>query len=330
MPQIKLTLKEREIIAQYVYLGKKTEEIAEFLGRHRTTIERELKRNKSDDGEYFPVEAHRMSFYRKSAVHSGRKKIQENRALNDKICELLREEYWSPDIISGRLHQFYPDDQNMWISTQSIYNLIRSDQAQGGMLYKYLNYGKKGYHKRNESKGVRGQIPDRVMIDERPDVVNKLERFGDWESDTIVGKAHKGFIASHVERKSKYTLLAKLSDKRSDTFNKASIKAFRRVQKKISLPLHTLTTDNGKEFSGHKFLAEMLNVDVYFAHPFCSWERGRNENMNRMVRQWFPKGTDFRTICEDDVLRVEYLLNNRPRKSLGYRTPTEVLNESLT
>jgi transposase, IS30 family len=122
------------------------------------------------------------------------------------------------------------------------------------------------------------------MIDAHPDIVDKMERFGDWESDTIVGKAHKGFIASHVERKSKCTNLPKLPYKRVGTFNKASIKAFSHVQRRISLLLHPLTTNIGKEVSGHKFLDEMLNVDVYFVIPFCSWERGRNENMNRMVR----------------------------------------------
>jgi len=128
-----------------------------------------------------------------------------------------------------------------------------------------------------------------------------------------------------VERKSKYTVLALLPERQAKTFNKKSLQAFRRPQKRYELPLFTMTTDNGKEFADHEQLSEYLDVDIYFAHPYSSWERGRNENLNRMVRYWFPKGLDFRCLLDYEVQIVEDKLNNRPRKSLGYRTPKEVL-----
>ena len=128
-----------------------------------------------------------------------------------------------------------------------------------------------------------------------------------------------------MERKSKYTVLALMSDKRAKTFNRKTLQTFRRHQKRHDLPMFTMTTDNGKEFAGHEQLAEYLDVDIYFAHPYSSWERGRNENLNRMVRYWFPKGLDFRELLDYEVQIVEDKLNDRPRKLLGYRTPKEVL-----
>lgn len=325
MPHHQLTLSEREIIACLFYRGQGVPEIARHLGRHRTTVQRELRRNRDVSGDYLPAVAHQQAYDRRSSIRSGQRKIVGNERLFSYLRNHLGEEYWSPDVLAGRLRREYPDDPSMRVCTQTIYTWIRCDQAAGGRLYRSLAYGRKGYRKRGSGKELRGQIRNRVGIEERPAIVDKLGRRGDWESDTIVGKAHKGAIASHVERRSKFTVLALLPDMCADTFNAGSIEAFRRHQRWHTLPLHTLTTDNGKEFAGHEELAERLKVKVYFAHPYSPWERGRNENMNRMVRQWFPKGTDFRSLHELDVQSVEYSLNNRPRKSLGYRTPAEVL-----
>ena len=324
MPQGQLKLFEREIIACQHYRGVSAAGIAAQLCRHRTTVERELKRNRDPSGEYLPVTAHQQAIGRRSAIRSGYGKIAGNTALSSYVVNHLRWDYWSPDVISGRLRLDFRGDASMRVCTQTVYRFIRQDQALGGTLHLCLAHGRKGYRKRGTRKDF-GGIKDRIGIEKRPAIVDSLGRFGDWESDTIVGKGHRGGIASHCERRSHYLVLTLLPDLCADTFTTRSIEAFRRHQKGHKLPLHTITTDNGKEFARHKRLARRLDVTVYFAHPYSPWERARNENSNRMVRQWFPKGLDFRSIYEVDVQSVERSLNNRPRKSLGYRTPTEVL-----
>jgi transposase, IS30 family len=324
MPRAQLTIHEREIIASRYHQGLTPGEIASLLGRHRTTVVRELGRNRTGSGDYLPVEAHQMTFDRRSSNRRGFRKIVSNSEVSSYLLDHLQNEHWSPDILAGRLRLEFSTTPSNHVSTQTIYTWIRSDQGRGGVLYRYLNYGRRGYRKRGSGK-QRGIIRNRTGIEERPEIVDKLGRWGDWESDTIVGRGHRGAIASHVERRSKYTILALLPDMASKTFNTKSVAAFQRHQKRQSLPLHTLTTDNGKEFAGHEWLAERLKVKIYFAQPYSPWERGRNENMNRMVRQWFPKGLDFTSIYDLDVQSVERSLNNRPRKSLGYRTPTEAL-----
>jgi len=325
VPHHQLTLREREIIARSHYQGRSSREIARDLGRSHSTIVRELGRNRAISGDYLPATAHQQTFERRSLIRHGACKVVENRDLHRYVVDHLREEGWSPDVLAGRLCRKYPHDPSMRVSTATVYSFIRCDQVAGGSLHRYLSYGRKGYRKRGSGKDSRGQIRNRVGIEERPSIVDRLGRFGDWESDTIVGKGHKGGIASHVERRSKYTVLAWLPDLTSDTYTRCTLAAFQRHQRFWKLPLRTLTSDNGKEFAGHEELAQRLGVTFYFAHPYSPWERGRNENMNRMVRQWFPKRLDFRSLYDLDVQSVERMLNNRPRKSLGYRTPTEVL-----
>ena len=205
MPRTQLTLHEREIIASGYNRGKSSSAIARQLGRNRTTVERELRRNRDSNGDYYPVVAHQQTFERRSLNRGGYSKIRSNSELRSYLLVHLLDEHWSPDILSGRLRRDYPDDRCFRVSTQTIYTWIRQDQQAGGTLYRYLNYGRKGYRKRGSSK-QRGTIRNRVGIEERPRIVDRLGRWGDWESDTIVGKGHRGGIASHVERRSKYTV----------------------------------------------------------------------------------------------------------------------------
>lgn len=166
----------------------------------------------------------------------------------------------------------------------------------------------------------RGQIPNRVSIDERPKIVASKRRFGDWEADTIIGANHQGALLSFTERKSKLVRLIKLKDKCASTVCRTAIKLLASVRDR----LHTITVDNGKEFCEHEALAAELSCKIYFAHPYASWERGVNENSNGLIRQYFPKKYDFAQITNRAVQRAEARLNNRPRKTLGYRTPNEV------
>ena len=170
------------------------------------------------------------------------------------------------------------------------------------------------------SNSRRGQLIDRISIDERPAIVDLRSRIGDWELDTIIGKGHKQAIVSLTERKSRYTLIQKVKRKTASCVSKAIIS----LLSPISDQVHTLTSDNGKEFADHKNIADELNAKFFFAHPYASWERGLNENTNGLIRQYFPKSRDFTTITQEEINQVMDKLNNRPRKCLGIKTPNQV------
>ena len=189
-------------------------------------------------------------------------------------------------------------------------------------MYKHLRRSNRKRKKRYGSPERRGQIPDRVSIDRRPKIVDARNRIGDWEADTVIGRNHKGAIVTLVERKSKYTLLRKINRKTSHAVNAAISEMVKGIKERFL----TMTVDNGREFAGHKEISSRLNVDVYFAHPYHSWERGLNENTNGLLRQYFPKKTDLRKISDRKVEHVQHMLNNRPRKLLNFRTPYEVFN----
>jgi IS30 family transposase len=194
------------------------------------------------------------------------------------------------------------------------------DKANGGNLYKHLRRSNRKRKKRYASRNLRGQITGRVSIDLRPPIVDNKERIGDWEIDTVVGKNHQRALLTIVERKSKYTLIQRLSYKRSQLVANATINLLAPIREKI----FTITSDNGKGFSEHQRISKRLTAKIYFAHPYHSWERGLNENTNGLIRQYFPKNTDFKTITIESVQKVMDRLNNRPRKTLEYATPNEV------
>ncbi len=222
---------------------------------------------------------------------------------------------WSPEQIAGRLKL----EQQPTVSHECIYLYVYADKRRGGTLHQHLRSQKK-QRKRYSGYIRRGQIPNRISIDKRPQIVASKGRFGDWEADTIVGARHKGGILSVVERKSKLTRLRKLATKGAAEMKDNAILLLAPLAAKV----HTITVDNGKEFCEHELIAAGLNARLYFAHPYSSWERGLNENTNGLVRQYFPKKYEFSRITNQDLQQVEDLLNNRPRKTLGYRTPNEV------
>ena len=205
------------------------------------------------------------------------------------------------------------------VSHERIYLYVYADKRRGGLLHRHLRSQKK-QRKRYGGYIRRGQIPNRTSIDERPKIVGRKGRFGDWEADTIIGARHKGGILSLVERKSKLTRLHKLATKAASEMKDVSVALLAPLAARV----HTITVDNGKEFCEHEQIAAALKARIYFAHPYASWERGLNENTNGLVRQYFPKKYEFAKITDQDLQQVEELLNNRPRKTLGYRTPNEV------
>lgn len=315
-----LSIDEREVILKMKENCKTIEEIAERIGRNRTTVWRELQKNTSSNGQY---KAHLAQKYYCRRRSDAKQPYRLDNEMLKKYVIAKIEQDWSPEQIANRLKRNHPNKNKMWISTGTIYHHIYQDKAQGGKLYKHLRHGLRKRRKRHGSTEKRGQIPNKRIIDQRPKVVETRKRIGDWESDSVVGRNHKSHIATHVERKSRFILSAKLESKSADDYNAATIRLFKKIP---DSRIKTMTVDNGKEFAGFKQLEKQLNTKVYFAHPYCSYERGTNENANGLLRQYFPKGTDFNLVSQKEIDNAVERLNNRPRKCLNYRTPTEVFN----
>ncbi|MBV1928280.1 MAG: IS30 family transposase [Gammaproteobacteria bacterium] len=287
--------------------------IAENIGVSQSTISRELARNTGDCGYRHKQAQERADRRRKEAVQPT-KMIPKLITLID---SKLREQ-WSPEQISGWL--LY--EQEQLISHESIYLHIWANKRGGGDLYTHLRRQGKKYDKRRNGKSTRGQIKNRVSIDERPGVVDDKSRIGDWEIDTVIGKGHSGALVTIVERVTKYTVSAQVNSKSAADVTKATIA----LLKPFNDVLHTITADNGKEFSYHEEISSKLSTDVFFAHPYSSWERGLNENTNGLLRQYFPKDTDFKKVTQIAVRRAVKLLNSRPRKGLEFKTPEQMMS----
>jgi IS30 family transposase len=315
-----LTIDERESILKMRSEQKNMTHIAELLGRNKGTISRELSRNLSSTDEYKPHLAQR--YYGKRRIESKQPyRLEQNGRLRRNVRKKLKL-CWSPEQIAGRLEIDRPNAPKMRISPLTVYSWVRRDKANGGDLYTYLRQGHRKRRKKSGSDDKRGQIPDRRPISERPDVVDTRDRFGDWEGDSVVGKSHGSFIATHVERKSRYLLSGKMKDKSADSMNETTRRLFRKIPKSKR---QTLTVDNGKEFAGFKEMEKSVGLCCYFADPYSSYLRGTNENTNGLLRQFFPKGTDFKKVSNVELDKAVALINNRPRKCLNYRTPNEVL-----
>ncbi|MEJ2033851.1 MAG: IS30 family transposase [Deltaproteobacteria bacterium] len=306
-----LTQEERYQIQALMKANHSQTEIAKLLGRHKATICREIRRNHGQRG-YRPKQAHRLALTRRKS--KARSRISSE--IWTWVERLLRED-WSPEQISLWLEQ----EKKLFISHEWIYQHILKDKNRGGNLYCHLRC-QKPRRKRYGSYDRRGRIPNRVSIDERPAIVARRRRIGDWELDTIIGKNHSGALISLTERKSRLALIAKEPNKDAEGIKQAIL----RLLKPLADRVHTLTSDNGKEFARHETIARVLEADFYFAHPYASWERGLNENTNGLIRQYFPKNRDFSTITEQEIKMVINKLNNRPRKCLGMKTPNQVFS----
>lgn len=303
-----LTLELRYQIYAYKQAGFSKSEIAAKIGVHKSTVGRELRRNVSRRG-------YRAQFAQRQA--QARKKLKAKPRISEQtwreVEEKLIQEQWSPEQISGRR----ATDGLESVSVERIYQYIYADQSAGGSLYTHLRCQKKK-RKRYGSYSKRGSWSGIKRIDQRPSVVERKKRIGDWELDTIIGKNHQAAMVTMVDRKSKLLRMKKLKQKTA-SLTKDAI-----CQELKSFPVHTLTSDNGREFAEFEAIENKLTAEFYFANPYHSWERGVNENTNGLVRQYFPKQTDFATISDKEVFQVVEKLNNRPRKTLGYKTPNEL------
>jgi len=310
-----LTRGKRYQIRALLKAGFSQSEMAFFLKVHKSTISREIRRNSGHKG-YRPRQAHEKAMTRRYAAA---KRIKMTPAMIDLINHYIRKDF-SPEQVSGHLARKH----ELRISHETIYKHIWSDKRSGGSLYKHLRHSNRRYRKRYGSKERRGRMKGRVSIDLRPAVVDAKSRIGDWEIDTITGKSSKGYMITAVERKSKLTLIKRVPDKQSDEMAKAIIKLLRPYKDRVL----TITADNGREFSRHQKISKSLKANVYFAHPFHAWERGLNENTNGLLRQYFPRKLDFRTIDDKSIQHAMDRLNNRPRKTMGYATPIEVFSQN--
>lgn len=314
-----LTEQERYQIDDLLREGYSQIMIASQLGRSGSTLSRELRRNKGERG-WRPRQAH-MKADERLTLRGAANAKRISPATWEYARQHLETEQWSPAQISGRLAH----EGLSTISHETIYQRILEDKNTGGKLYTHLRCQKRRKKRYGSVKSMRCTIPNRVDIEQRPAIVDSRKRTGDWEGDTIIG-AHGGgaVIASMVERKSRFTVLAKSQ-------NKAAAEVTKSINRNM-LPIAdlvlTITLDNGGEFSAHECLSAKLDANIFFAKPYHSWERGSNENTNGLVRQYYPKRSRFDNICENDLQRVARKLNNRPRKCLGYKTPFEMFSKA--
>ena len=308
-----LATEERCQIYALKSTGKTQKEIAEHLGVSAPTISRELKRNSGERG-YRYRQADEKAINRR--CHASRRPKKMTPPIIALVEAKLLEK-WSPEQIAGVLR-----NSGIFISYESIYRHIWANKKAGGDLYTHLRRRGKKYNHRSAKTAGRGCIPNRVDIQKRPKIVEDKCRLGDWEGDTITGAKQQGVILSLVDRKSKLTLLAKMEGKYADQVPGLIKKCLKRMPRKVAG--HTITFDNGKEFSRHEKITQQTKLRCYFATPYHSWERGLNEHTNGLVRQYFPKASDLTKYTSEEIQYVEDQLNNRPRKVLGYRTPREV------
>jgi len=293
--------------------------IAERIGKHKSVVCRELKRNcDKRNGSYRASLAHRRCKKRHSDKN---KKILFTDEVKDYVTKWIKEDY-SPEQIVG----LSKIEGLLCVSIERIYQFIWDDKKQGGDLYTHLRTQGKRYRKRGASKDKRGQIIGRVGIEKRPIEVAEKNRLGDFEIDLVIGKDHKGALLTANDRATGVGKIKKIDSKDAKIVKKAVIE----LLYEFKPILKTITSDNGKEFAQHQEIAGELDIGYYFARPYHSWERGANENLNGLIRQYFSKGMSFENITKEQVQMVEDKLNNRPRKRFGFKTPNQVYLHKLT
>jgi IS30 family transposase len=298
--------------------GYNKSQIAQTIGKDRSVVYREINRNSDGrNGKYRSDLAHRKYNLRQKEK---KKHTKFTLQMQHELHFFLREDL-SPEQVVG----VFKKEGKQIVSTERIYQHIWADKKNGGTLYTHLRRQGRRYRKRGNSKDARGIIKNRISIEKRPKVVEKRERFGDLEVDLVIGKNHNQAILTINDRASGVFKMKKVASKEAVVVTNA----INSLLEDWIPYLHTITADNGKEFAGHKQVAEALNIDYYFAHPYHSWERGSNENLNGLIRQYFPKGSDFSSVTDLRITEIETKINNRPRKRFGYQTPIFVMNKLL-
>lgn len=309
-----LSREERYSISILRSKGESCPAIADILKRSVSTIRRELKRNATSTGGYRYEQAHKKASTRSSHASCRSTKICET-SWSFATQQLINEQ-WSPEQIAGELIE-----RGMKaISHETIYLRIYQDRKNNGELHRHLRHKVKSYKDRSLKTDKRGQIANQTSIDLRPAEVDQKLDIGHWEIDTVIGKPSGDVLVTMVERYSRYALIARAENKSADAVSLAMLRRLAPIRDQVE----TLTYDNGKEFAKHLFIDNILQSQGYFAHPYSSWERGLNENTNGLIRQYFPKQTDFGEITDQAIAIVEAKLNRRPRKCLDRKTPNYI------
>ena len=322
----RLSLDEREMIGQLLSQGKSLRFIAESLSRNVSTISREIGPFSSRGSRYKPWLAHYCADYL-SARHNTGRRIASNPKLHSFIVEKLKLR-WSPVQISMELSRCYPNNKDMQASHETIYTylyLLPKGELRKELIG-YLRQKKKLRKSRKLTTDKRGKISDMISIHERPKEVEDRIIPGHWEGDLIVGKDHKTVMGTIVERTTRTVILVPLKKRDAESVRKAFAKELKSLPKQMTL---SMTYDQGKEMSEHKLFTEETNMQVYFCDPHSPWQRGTNENTNMLIRDFFPKQTDFSKFTRKEIKHVQKLLNERPRKTLDWLTPKERFRELL-
>jgi len=314
----RVTKTERNLIRMWRQAGYGQREIARRLGRAASTISREIVRNSGGSG-YQPRQAHRMAQER--AKRPGPRRLTEE--VKRDAEERLRKG-WTPEMISGRARL----EERPWVCKETIYKHVYADAKSGGDLWKHLPRAHRKRRRRcpRDDGRLRGRIPNQRMIDTRPAEVETRSTVGHWEGDLIQGANKSGYLVTLVERRTRFTLIDRTMSKEAREVTRTICRMCSTTSRTSRL---TLTLDNGKEFSRHERIAAKTEMDIFFAHPYHSWERGTNENTNGLVRRLHPKSSSFRGIGRVALSRIDKFLNDRPRKCLGWRTPREAMDAFL-
>lgn len=312
-----LTLSEREYLEVSLGNGKSLRQIAAALGRSPSTISREIRRNWSrKENRYHHWNANNRYKHRRKRCHRKNNLTRNPEAFAFVLEKLLQ--FWSPEIIAGRWNKDHSDK----ISLRSIYRAVRAGAFPG--VKASTHFRRKGKLYANQKKSYTRFFDS--SIHDREEIIELRGRLGDFEGDTVYGSVGKGYLVTAVDRRSRFTVAAIAPDKTIESTNAAFLEAFRR--EKLFDPL-TLTLDNGTEFLGFKELERTVGLKVYFADPHAPWQRGSNENVNGLLRFFFPRGTDFSNVSDLQLSSVLHLINHRPRKCLGFLSPYEVVLQLL-
>lgn len=319
-----LSLDEREKLHYMIWDKLPIREMARRLNRDPSTISREVKRNTPESRRVYMSHLAQERYETRKRIVRVRPRLKNKKIVD--YVELHLKEDWSPEQISGRWNRTH---KKMTISHEAIYQYIYLKTKPGveGDLRKYLRRKhKRRNRKKVPFKTVKTTIPNRVSIELRPKEVEERKAPGHWEGDSIVSGKNTAGLNTLVERKTKLVRIKKLNRKTAAETNRAVVSSLGAYPKKLR---QTLTMDNGVENSGHETITRLIDISCYFANAYHSWERGTNENTNGLIRYYFPKGTDFATVSDEDIKRVENILNNRPRKCLNYLTPNEVFGRAV-
>lgn len=307
-----LSQEERYTIMAFLKTGYSLAAVARIIGRHKSTVSRELARNRRPTGYYTPKVAHEYAVARRHKARRGSNFTKEQWQI---ILFLIRQDF-SPEQVSNIILEHF----GFTMSHETMYQYILYDKKHGGSIYKHLRFVPKRRRKRYNSHDSRGRLAGKLMINDRPAEINSRSSIGHWEGDTVIGSDRHHCIVTLVERKTGFVIIKKIHARTSAEVNKACIAAILEHGRKFI----SITFDNGTEFHGYKQLEELFPITCYFANPYHSWERGTNENTNGLIRQYIPKKSCMKKITQAKCDQIAYKLNTRPRKRLGYKTPHEV------